>query len=254
MEFRVHTFFGSTMEMTGPEMALYLLTLNYAWMNEARLPTDEERLRRTLRYDKDEWAKAWPVVSKKWAKDGAWLKNNKLSLIYAEAWERIRSAITDGKRGGLAKAANANRDRGSATDPTTPPTTPPSSTPLPLTLTPTLRENSSLTPNSLSISGENPPRKKRGGTFRPPSVEEIQNYADEKGWPKSEFNADYFFESYGAKGWMIGKSPMKDWRLAAQKAHREGWTVLKTERGAPPSGQPKRKIQSLAEVNDGSRR
>lgn len=72
------------------------------------------------------------------------------------------------------------------------------------------------------------PEKKnirRSAPFSPPTVAEIRGYAAEKGL--ADFDADLFFESYGAKGWMIGKSPMKDWHLAVQRAHREGWCRVK---------------------------
>ena len=107
VDFMVQTFFASTMEMSGPEMGLYLVTLHYAWTNGARLPADEDRLRRTLRYDKDEWVKVWPTVLPKWTKDGSYLKNSKLSILYAAAWERMEVAVKKGREGGNAAAANA---------------------------------------------------------------------------------------------------------------------------------------------------
>ena len=258
MLFAVQTFFGTTMEMSGPEMGLYLISLNYAWTKGARLTADEESLRRTFRYEKEEWTVLWPTVSKKWTRDGQYLKNNKLSILYAAAWNDMVRSVENGRKGGNAKAANARAGAYSARGPTTHPTSTPTGKALAKTESVAIAPagagiNSSLTPTLSSISEEKEisGKRKRAERFHPPSVEEIQTYADEKGWPKAEFNPAYFFESYGAKGWMIGKSPMKDWHLAAQKAHREGWTVLKQDRAAQPDA--KRKIGSLAEVTDGRR-
>ena len=45
--------------------------------------------------------------------------------------------------------------------------------------------------------------------FVKPTVEEIQNYIDEKFYT---INAQYFFNYYEANGWYAGKNKMKDWK------------------------------------------
>ena len=82
------------------------------------------------------------------------------------------------------------------------------------------------------------PRKshRRSAPFAPPTVDEVRTFAEERGM--AGFDADLFVESYGAKGWMIGKSPMKDWKLAAQRANREGWCVKRTVTAGPASHPP----------------
>jgi len=62
----------------------------------------------------------------------------------------------------------------------------------------------------------------RGGVrrFIPPTVGDVAAFVAER---NLDIDPDYFCECYGAKGWMIGRNQMKDWRLAAQKASREGW-------------------------------
>ena len=47
--------------------------------------------------------------------------------------------------------------------------------------------------------------------FVKPSVEEIRQYCREKG---VNVDAEQFFNFYESKGWVIGKSPMKNWRAA----------------------------------------
>lgn len=57
-------------------------------------------------------------------------------------------------------------------------------------------------------------------TFSPPSVEDVQEYAKEKGYSEREFDPESFVNFYGSKGWVVGKSKMKDWRKAAS-----GWVA-----------------------------
>lgn len=54
--------------------------------------------------------------------------------------------------------------------------------------------------------------------FTPPTIDELRAYAKEKGYTR--FNADSFEAYYASKGWMVGKSPMKDWKAAVR-----GWVA-----------------------------
>lgn len=54
---------------------------------------------------------------------------------------------------------------------------------------------------------------KKNKRFVKPTIEEIQTYIDEK---KLHFEADRFFDYYESKGWLVGKSPMKDWKAACR--------------------------------------
>ena len=49
--------------------------------------------------------------------------------------------------------------------------------------------------------------------FSEPSVDEVKGYIAEKGY---SVNADVFVAFYTSKGWMVGKSKMKDWRAAVR--------------------------------------
>lgn len=49
--------------------------------------------------------------------------------------------------------------------------------------------------------------------FTPPTVEEVQAYCLERG---NKVNAEQFVDFYAAKGWMIGKQKMKDWRACVR--------------------------------------
>lgn len=56
--------------------------------------------------------------------------------------------------------------------------------------------------------------------FVPPSVDDVRQYASEAGL---SIDAKTFVDFYSSKGWLVGRSAMKDWRAAARNADRGGW-------------------------------
>lgn len=67
------------------------------------------------------------------------------------------------------------------------------------------KENECYPPNPLAGGSE---KKKR---FTPPTVEQVAEYCQEKGY---HIDPEAFVAFYASKGWMVGKSPMKDWKSA----------------------------------------
>lgn len=53
--------------------------------------------------------------------------------------------------------------------------------------------------------------------FIPPTLEEVKAYIQERG---SNVNAQGFIDFYESKGWMVGKSKMKDWKAACRRAEK----------------------------------
>lgn len=49
--------------------------------------------------------------------------------------------------------------------------------------------------------------------FTPPTLDEVRAYCLER---KNNVDAERFIDHYTAKGWMIGKNPMKDWKAAVR--------------------------------------
>lgn len=86
--------------------------------------------------------------------------------------------------------------------------------------------DSSLPPAPLSGGGAPAPARKR---FVPPTLEEVTAYVRERGSP---VDPRAFIDFYAAKGWLVGKSPMKDWRAACRNA--ESWE--RWNRGPRASG------------------
>lgn len=58
------------------------------------------------------------------------------------------------------------------------------------------------------LSGAHTPKR-----FTPPTVAEVEAYCRERG---NRVDANRFVDFYTGKGWMIGKSPMKDWKAAVR--------------------------------------
>lgn len=57
------------------------------------------------------------------------------------------------------------------------------------------------------------PSESKRKKFQKPTVEQIQAYCVER---KNDVNPSLFYDYYEARGWMIGKSPMKDWKAAVR--------------------------------------
>ena len=80
--------------------------------------------------------------------------------------------------------------------------------------------------------------KKGSSRFQKPTIEEIRQYCLEKGY---NVDAEQFFNFYESKGWVVGKSPMKNWRAAVS-------TWNKREKEVPQRKRESRK-ESVFEHN-----
>lgn len=68
---------------------------------------------------------------------------------------------------------------------------------------------------------DKPPTRPR---FLPPTLEEVTAYVQERG---SKVDPQGFIDFYAAKGWMVGKNKMKDWKAACRNAeHWDRWDKL----------------------------
>lgn len=79
---------------------------------------------------------------------------------------------------------------------------------------PTPTSTSTSTSNSREVYASSPPRAAR---FTPPSVEEVRVYCAER---KNSVDPERFVDFYASKGWLVGKSKMKDWRAAVRSWER----------------------------------
>ena len=53
----------------------------------------------------------------------------------------------------------------------------------------------------------------RARRFTPPTLDDVLAYVRERG---SDVDPQRFLDFYASKGWMVGKSPMKDWKAAVR--------------------------------------
>ena len=65
----------------------------------------------------------------------------------------------------------------------------------------------------------------REARFTPPSIEEVATYCRERG---NGVDASRFVDFYSSKGWMVGKSRMKDWKAAVRN-----WERSRDEKATP---------------------
>ena len=63
--------------------------------------------------------------------------------------------------------------------------------------------------------------------FKRPTVEEVRAYCVER---KNGINAETFVAFYDSKGWLVGKSPMKDWRACVRTWEQNNYGKPKTIR------------------------
>ena len=69
----------------------------------------------------------------------------------------------------------------------------------------------------------------RATRFTPPTLEEVTSYVRKRG---SKVDPQGFIDFYAAKGWLVGKTPMKDWKAACRNAERwERWDKLTPSKG-----------------------
>lgn len=66
---------------------------------------------------------------------------------------------------------------------------------------------SDIPPKKVSVNKVTSP------AFHPPTLQEVESYCNER---KNNINAQLFIDYYTARGWMIGKNKMKDWRAAVR--------------------------------------
>ena len=75
-----------------------------------------------------------------------------------------------------------------------------------------------------------PPPPSGPKRFIPPTLAEVQSYVAER---QSPVDPQGFIDFYASKGWMVGKTPMKDWKAACRNAETwERWS--RAEASAPP--------------------
>jgi len=82
-----------------------------------------------------------------------------------------------------------------------------------------------ITPNNIKDNKDNIKKEYKERKFVIPSVEEIKAYCEER---NNGIDPQYFWDFYDAKGWKIGKTPMKSWKSAVRTWEAKRRTETKT--------------------------
>uniref|UniRef100_A0AAU8B6R1 DUF6291 domain-containing protein n=1 Tax=Dulem virus 33 TaxID=3145751 RepID=A0AAU8B6R1_9CAUD len=81
-----------------------------------------------------------------------------------------------------------------------------------------IKTNQNKSKQNNSPNGE----RTRAARFAPPTLAEVQSYVAER---HSPVDPQGFIDFYESKGWMVGKTPMKDWKAACRNAEKwERWS------------------------------
>ena len=75
-------------------------------------------------------------------------------------------------------------------------------------------DKNSIDKNSIDKSNNNT-------HFKPPTLEEVQSYCQER---QNGIDAESFIDYYEARNWMLGKVKMKDWKAAVRTWERNGYS------------------------------
>ena len=79
------------------------------------------------------------------------------------------------------------------------------------------------------------PARGRSGRFTRPSLDDVRAYCDER---KNHVYPQKWLDHYTANGFMVGRSPMKDWRAAIRQWERNGYDKPQTFCPPPSLFQP----------------
>lgn len=91
---------------------------------------------------------------------------------------------------------------------------------------------------------------KKEKKFQKPTLEEVQNYIDEK---ELKISAESFIDYYNANGWKVGRNSMKDWKATLRNWNRNQFNQNNKPKTAGEKWEEtKRKV--LEEVNNDHRR
>lgn len=137
----------------------------------------------------------------------------------ADRWQQtIQSRSENGKKGGLAKASNAKQNLANASKCYQTLATPSNAKQNLANLA--VNDNDNVNDNEV-ISNDITKGAKTRKRFIKPTVEEVREYCQERG---NTVDPDTFVNFYESKGWVVGKSPMKDWKAAVRN-----WERSRTE-------------------------
>jgi uncharacterized protein YdaU (DUF1376 family) len=192
-----HDLFNrSTAGWAADRVGAYILLLNHQWQNDG-IPTDKDELLFIAKCTPETLDKVLLKFSQE--KNGK-LYNKKMEIVRKEQIEKYEKRANAGKQGGIAKYQNLSNAKAMLKQNV--------SKSLPLK-----NKNKSIINNTVRE------------VFTKPTWNEVGNYIfkhllEKNVTPdktKVQAEANSFVDYYESKGWLVGKTPMKNWQAAARR-------------------------------------
>jgi uncharacterized protein YdaU (DUF1376 family) len=192
-----HDLFNrSTAGWAADRVGAYILLLNHQWQNDG-IPTDKDELLFIAKCTPETLDKVLLKFSQE--KNGK-LYNKKMEIVRKEQIEKYEKRANAGQQGGIAKYQNLSNAKAMLKQNV--------SKSLPLK-----NKNKSIINNTVRE------------VFTKPTWNEVGNYIfkhliDKNLTPdkiKVQAEANSFVDYYESKGWLVGKTPMKNWQAAARR-------------------------------------
>ena len=73
--------------------------------------------------------------------------------------------------------------------------------------------SNNIVENNNTQKSDNTPKSEKKERFKAPTVEEVQEYCAVRG---NNIDAQHFVDYYSARGWMLGKNHIKDWKACVR--------------------------------------
>jgi uncharacterized protein YdaU (DUF1376 family) len=192
-----HDLFNrSTAGWAADRVGAYILLLNHQWQNDG-IPTDKEELIFIAKCIPETLDKVLLKFSQE--KNGK-LYNKKMEIVRKEQIEKYEKRANAGKQGGTAKYQNLSNAKAM------------------------LEQNVS---KSLPLKNKNKSiiNNTERAAFTKPTWNEVGNYIFKHLLEKNltpdktkvQAEANSFVDYYESKGWLVGKTPMRNWQAAARR-------------------------------------
>ena len=110
-----------------------------------------------------------------------------------------------------------------------------------------IRKENNINKFILKESLQSEPVKKTPKRFVKPTLEEVQAYCQER---NNGVEPEKFINYYESKGWVVGKSPMKDWKAAVRTWEKSGYNQPKAEQPTQAGALPPPTLEEWLEFSD----
>lgn len=195
---------ADTQHLSREDFGSYMLLIGAYWRRGEALLDDDGALRRICRCESDHWQVVRPVMASLFTAEGGVWRHKRIDAELAKARHNREVASERGRKGASKKwlehsssippsIVGASKNDGSS----------PSSSPSPV---------STIVDTKEKVAKAPAPKKDI------PTPDEAKLHGEKIGLPLTEILK--FMAFYESKGWMVGKSPMRQWRSSMA-----GWKV-----------------------------